>query len=52
MSKGQQVLELVSYGQFGFSRQDLDGNMPAKGKCLARKAGDKEVFTMGHRFLF
>ena len=37
------LLELVSYGKFGFSRSDLDGNKPAKCKCLARKARDKEM---------
>ena len=26
------------------SRPDLDGNMPAKGKCLVRKVRDKEMF--------
>ena len=39
------LLELVSYGKFGFSRPDLDGNKVAKGKCLARKVRDKEVFV-------
>ena len=34
-------MEFVSYGQFGFSRPDLDGNKPANGKCLARKTRDK-----------
>ena len=37
------LIELVSYGKFGFSRPDLDGNKPAKGK-LAGKEMDKEVF--------
>ena len=37
----QNLLELVSYGKFGFSKPDLDRNKPAKGKCLARKARDK-----------
>ena len=41
---GLEQLELVSYGKFSFSRPDLDGNKPAKGKCLERKARDKEVF--------
>ena len=43
---GSQVigLELVSYSEFCFSRPDLDGNKPAKGKCLERKARDREVF--------
>ena len=40
----QNLLELVSYSKFGFSRPDLDGNKPAKGKYLARKARDKEMF--------
>ena len=39
------LLELISYGKFGFSRPDLDGNKPAKGKCLSRKVRDREVFT-------
>ena len=38
------LLELASYGKFGFSRPDLDGNKPAKGMCLVRKARDREVF--------
>ena len=38
------LLELASYGKFGFSRPDLDGNKLAKGMCLARKARDREVF--------
>ena len=38
------LLELVSYGKFSFSRQDLDGNKPAKCMCLARKARDREVY--------
>ena len=38
------LFELVSYCKFGFSRPDLDGNKLAKGVCLARKAGDREVF--------
>ena len=42
----QNLLELVSYGKFGFSKPDLDGNKPAKGKCLARKVRDKEVFNI------
>ena len=38
------LFELASYGKFGFSRPDLDGNKLAKGMCLARKARDREVF--------
>ena len=41
----QNLLELVSYSKLGFSRTDLDGNIPAVGKCLARKVRDKEVFV-------
>ena len=37
------LLELVSFGKFGFSRPDLDGNKLAKGKCLVRQVRDKEV---------
>ena len=33
-------LELVSYGKFDFSRPDLDGKKPAKGKGIVRKARD------------
>ena len=32
------------YVKLGFVRPDLDGKRPAKGKCLVRKARDKEVF--------
>ena len=44
---GSQVLGLkfVFYGKFGFSRPDLDGNEPGKGKCLVRKMRDEEVFN-------
>ena len=38
------LFELASYGKFGFSRSDLDGNKLAKGMYLARKAKDREVF--------
>ena len=38
------LIELASYGKFGFSRLDLDGNMLAKGICLARKVRDRGVF--------
>ena len=38
------MLDLASCGKFGFSRSDLEGNMAAKGKCLVRKARDREVF--------
>ena len=38
------LLELVSYGKFSFSRPDLDGNEPGKGKCIVTKARDREVF--------
>ena len=40
------LLELVSYGKFVFSRLDLNGNKPAEGKCLARKVRDREVFIL------
>ena len=39
--------------KFAFSRPDLDGNKLAKGMCLERKVGDREVFsssTEGHQF--
>ena len=39
-----ELVELASYGKFGFSRLDLDGNKLAKSMCLARKARDREVF--------
>ena len=42
----QNLLELVSYGKFGFSRPDLDGNKSAKGKCLARKVRDRSVYLV------
>ena len=45
MLSGLELLELVSYGKFGFSRPDLDGNKPGKGNCLATKVRDKEVFV-------
>ena len=38
------LFKLASYGKFGFSRRDLDGNKLAKGMCLVRKARDREVF--------
>ena len=44
-SSAWNLFKLASYGQFGFSRPDLDGNMLAKGICLARKARDIEVFV-------
>ena len=31
------LFKLTSYGKFGFSRPDLDGNKLAKGMYLARK---------------
>ena len=37
-------LKLVSYSKFGFSRPDLDGNKPAKGKYIAGKMRKNEVF--------
>ena len=49
------LFELVSYGKLDFSRPDLYGNKPAKGKCLAGKARDKEVLFCsieGHQFFF
>ena len=39
------LFKLASYGKFGFSRLDLDGNKLAKGRCLASKMRDKEVFV-------
>ena len=38
------LIKLASYGKFGFSRPDLDGNKLAKGKRLGRKVRDREVF--------
>ena len=38
------LFKFASYIKFGFSRPDLDGNKPAKGIFLARKASDREVF--------
>ena len=38
------MFKLTSYGKFGFSRPDLDGNKLAERVCLARKARDREVF--------
>ena len=35
---------LASYGKFGFSRPDLDGNKLAIGMCLVRKVRDRAVF--------
>ena len=46
------VLELVFYGQFCFSRPDLDGNKPAKGKCLARINKGLSSSSEGHQFFF
>ena len=47
------LLDLVCYSKFGFSRLDLNGNMAAKGNCLARKARDKDMFsTESCQFLF
>ena len=37
------LLELVSYSKFDFFLPDIGLNKPAKGKCLVRKASDKEV---------
>ena len=38
---------------FGFSRPDLDENKLAKGMCLARRATDREVFSIeGSHFEF
>ena len=39
------LLEIVYYGKFGFSRPDLDGNKLAIGECFARKARDRVVFS-------
>ena len=38
------LFKLTSYGKFGFSRLDLDGNKLAKGMHLARKTSDRGVF--------
>ena len=38
------LYKLASFGNFGFSRPELDGNKLAKGMCLVRKARDREVF--------
>ena len=38
------LLKLASYGKFGFSRSDLDGNKLGKDIYLARKARDREMF--------
>ena len=38
------LFKLASYGKFGFSRPDLDGNKLANGKCLWKKVRDREVF--------
>ena len=49
------LLELESYGKFDFSRPDLDGKKPAKGKCLARKVEIEKCLssgTEGSQFFF
>ena len=46
-----ELVELASYGRFGFSRPDLNGKKLAKGMCLARKARDREVFIKLYRGL-
>ena len=38
------LFKLASYGKFGFSRPDLDGNKLAKVMCLVRKVTDRELF--------
>ena len=45
------LFKLASYGKFGFSRLDLDGNKLAKGMYLARKASDREVFLVVPRIV-
>ena len=47
------LFKLASYGNFDFSRPDLDGNKLAKGMCLARKAREEKCLsstTEGHHF--
>ena len=39
-----ELVQLASYGKFGFSRPKLDGNKLAKGMCLSRKVRDREEF--------
>ena len=49
------LFKLISYGKFGFSRPDLDGNKLAKGMSLARKARkarDREMLLTKGRQLF
>ena len=38
------LFKLASYGKFGFSRTDLDGNKLSKVICLVRKATYRELF--------
>ena len=45
LSSARNLFELASYSKFGFSRPDLDGNKPAKGMCLVRKARDRECLS-------
>ena len=40
------LFKLTSYGKFGFSRLDLDGNKLAKGMYLVRKTSHREVFNL------
>ena len=40
------LFELASYGKFGLSRPDLDGNKLAKGMCFARKVKDKRSVNL------
>ena len=49
------LFKLASYGKFGFSRPDLDGNELAKVMCLARKARIKKCLcgsTEGRQFFY
>ena len=40
-------MELASYGKFGFSRPDIEGNKLAKGMFLARKQEIKKCLSSG-----
>ena len=53
MSSTLNFFRLTSYGKFGLSRPDLDGNKLAKSMYLARKARDRECLsscTKGRHF--
>ena len=41
------LFKLASYGMFGISRTDLDGNKLARGKCLTRTTRDKKKCNVG-----